>query len=123
MAENPAVVDVDCTEGGKATCDKHGVRGYPTIKYGDADDLKDYQGGRDFDSLKKFADENLGPSCGPEHLYLCTAEVKEKIEKYLAMTADRLEGKVRNAIRIVEEEIPHMKKALAYLKTKAKGEL
>jgi len=122
MAENPAVVDVDCTADGKETCQKHGVEGYPTIKYGDAGDLKDYQGGRDFDSLKKFADENLGPSCGPAHLDLCSEEVKAKIEKFMAMTADRLEGKIRNAQRIVEEEVPIMKKALAHLK-KGKSEL
>lgn len=27
-------------------------------------DLQDYQGGRDFNSLKKFAEENLGPLLG-----------------------------------------------------------
>lgn len=41
-----------------------GVQGYPTIKYfTDATDpMGDkYEGGRDFDALKAFADENLGP--------------------------------------------------------------
>jgi len=122
MDENPAVVDVDCTADGKETCQKYEVKGYPTIKYGDAGDLKDYQGGRDFASLKKFADENLGPSCGPDHLDLCSEEVKGQIEKFMAMTADRLEGKIRNAHRVLEEEVPLMKKALASLK-KQKGEL
>jgi len=49
--------DVDCTADGKPLCDANGVRGYPTIKYGDPSDLQDYQGGRDFDALKKFAEE------------------------------------------------------------------
>merc|ERR1711879_75883 len=53
------VAYVDCTAGGKDLCDKNGVRGYPTIKYGDPGDLKDYNGGRTYDDLKKFADENL----------------------------------------------------------------
>ena len=26
------IADVDCTAGGKALCEKHGVKGYPTIK-------------------------------------------------------------------------------------------
>merc|ERR1719321_2136227 len=78
------VADVDCTTEGKDLCEKHGVRGYPSIKYGDPNELKDYSGGRSYDALKKFADENLGPSCGPTNLDLCKAEDKEKLEKYMA---------------------------------------
>jgi len=118
------VADVDCTAEGKDLCEKHGIGGYPTIKYGDPTDLKDYQGARDYDGLKKFAEENLGPTCGPDNLDLCDATAKTKIEGYLKMSADRLEGKVRNAFRVVEEEVPIMKKVLAYLKKNTKsGEL
>merc|ERR1712193_546212 len=53
------VADVDCTAGGQSLCNEVGVRGYPTIKYGDPNNLEDYKGGRDFDALKKFAEENL----------------------------------------------------------------
>ncbi|OLQ03763.1 Type-2 histone deacetylase 2 [Symbiodinium microadriaticum] len=35
-----ADVDADCTAGGKSKCEEVGVRGYPTIKYGDPDDLQ-----------------------------------------------------------------------------------
>merc|ERR1712217_13856 len=84
------VADVDCTTGGKELCDKNDVRGYPTIKYGDPGDLKDYNGGRTYDDLKKFADENLGPTCGPEHLDLCDEESKAMIEKFQAMDYDTL---------------------------------
>ena len=55
------VADVDCTADGKSLCETVGVRGYPSIKWGDPSDLQDYQGGRDFDALKNFADENLKP--------------------------------------------------------------
>merc|ERR1711924_170527 len=55
------IADVDCTADGKPLCETHGVQGFPTIKHGDPADLQDYSGGRDFDSLKKFAEENLGP--------------------------------------------------------------
>merc|ERR1712046_93766 len=90
---NPSalVADVDCTTAGQPLCEKHGVRGYPTIKYGDPNELKDYNGGRSFDDLKKFASENLGPQCGPgENIDLCSADVKAKIEGYLKMSADRI---------------------------------
>mmetsp|Transcript_91574 Transcript_91574/g.285427 ORF Transcript_91574/g.285427 Transcript_91574/m.285427 type:complete len:128 (+) Transcript_91574:231-614(+) len=107
------VADVDCTAEGKDLCEKHGVRGYPTIKYGDPGDLKDYQGGRTYDDLKKFADENLGPTCGPTNLDLCSAESKAKLEGFMKMTADRLEGKVRNAQKVLAEDVPIMKKVLA----------
>jgi len=115
------VADVDCTTEGKELCNKVGVRGYPTIKYGDPSDLKDYNGGRDFDSLKKFAEENLGPQCGPDNMDLCDDATKTKIEGYLKMSADRMEGKIRNAQKVLEVEAPIMKKVIAYLK-KATGE-
>merc|ERR1712151_221729 len=66
------IADVDCTTGGQSLCEEVGVRGYPTIKYGDPADLQDYNGGRSYDDLKSFADENLGPSCGPANLDLCS---------------------------------------------------
>jgi len=42
-----------------------------------------YEGGRSYDDLKKFADENLGPSCGPSNLDLCSEEKKAEIEGYM----------------------------------------
>jgi hypothetical protein len=109
------VADVDCTAGGKELCEKVGVSGYPTIKYGDPNDLQDYKGARDFEELKKFAEENLGPQCGPNNLDLCSAEVKAKLEKFMTMSAGKLEGKVRNAYKVVAEEVPLMKKVLAFM--------
>jgi len=89
------VADVDCTTGGKALCEEVGVRGYPTIKYGDPNDLQDYKGGRDFESLKKFASENLGPQCGPANLDLCDAEKKAMVEKFQGMSASDLEAAIK----------------------------
>ena len=120
FASSPSslVADVDCTESGKALCETQGVQGFPTIKYGDPGDLKDYSGGRDFDSMKKFAEENLGPQCGPANLDLCDAATKAKIEKFMAMSLDRVEAKITNSIRVYEEELPLMKKVVGWLKTK-----
>lgn len=49
------VGDVDCTVN-QDVCQKHGVRGYPTIKaFKDGGEkVEDYRSGRDFDSLKTF---------------------------------------------------------------------
>mmetsp|Transcript_118577 Transcript_118577/g.330835 ORF Transcript_118577/g.330835 Transcript_118577/m.330835 type:complete len:138 (-) Transcript_118577:123-536(-) len=118
------VADVDCTESGKDLCEKHGVEGFPTIKYGDPTDLKAYEGGREYEALKKFADENLGPQCGPDYMDLCDEKTRKKIEKYQAMSAADLEAKVAAATRTVEVEIPIMKKVIGYLKAgQAKGDL
>jgi len=91
------VADVDCTTEGKSLCETHGVKGYPTIKYGDPSDLKDYSGGRTYEDLKKFADENLGPSCGPDTLDICSDEQKALIKKFQAMSLGKLDAKVRKA--------------------------
>ena len=78
------VADVDCTTEGKALCDENGVRGYPTLKWGDPSDLQDYQGGRTFDDLRKFASENLVPTCSVKNIDLCDETKKAQIEKFMA---------------------------------------
>merc|ERR1712157_452428 len=75
------VADVDCTAEGKPLCDSHGVQGFPTIKWGDPSNLEDYEGGRDFASLEKFAKENLKPMCSPKNIDLCDDEKKEKTQE------------------------------------------
>jgi len=108
------VADVDCTAEGKELCSTHGVRGYPTIKHGEVGDLKDYNGGRTYEDLKKFADENLGPTCGPATLDLCPEADRTRLENFMKMSAGKLEGKVRNALKVLAEDVPLMKKVLAH---------
>merc|ERR1719409_1020412 len=88
------IADVDCTADGKNLCDSNGVQGFPTIKYGDPSALEDYEGGRDFDALKKFAEENLKPMCSPSNIDLCEADKKKQIEDLMALSADALEAKI-----------------------------
>eukprot|EP00976_Prorocentrum_cordatum_P101604 1192701-Prorocentrum_minimum.AAC.5 len=83
-SDSVMIVDVDCTSGGEATCQKQGVKGYPTIKYFMAGKKSgsDYQGGRDFAALKSFVSSKLDkPVCNAITKKGCqTAEV-EWIEK------------------------------------------
>jgi len=88
------IADVDCTAGGKSLCDQVGVRGYPTIKHGDPNDLQDYKGGRDYAALKKFAD-GLGPSCSPSNLDLCDADKKASIDEFTKMGAEKREAMIK----------------------------
>jgi len=88
------VGDVDCTADGKPLCDANGVKGFPTIKWGDPADLQDYQGGRTYDDLSKFAEENLKPVCSPKNLDLCDDEKKAEIQKIQAMPAADLDAAI-----------------------------
>ena len=81
------IADVDCTVE-QSLCSKYGVRGYPTIKsFTGNPDGDAYEGGRDFDALKKFADESLGPSCSNDNIDLCDDDQKATLEKYNKMSA------------------------------------
>jgi len=88
------VADVDCTTEGKPLCDANGVKGYPTIKWGDPADLQDYQGGRTYKDLEKFAEENLKPVCSPKNIDLCDDDKKAEIAKIQAMPLAELEAAI-----------------------------
>lgn len=103
------VADVDCTAAGKPLCDSNGVKGFPTIKYGDPGALEDYKGGRDFDALKKFADENLKPMCSPSNIDLCDDDKKQEIEKLMSMSEAELNAKVAEGDKKVADAESHFK--------------
>jgi len=96
------VADVDCTAGGKDLCETHGIRGYPSIKWGDPSALEDYQGGRSLGDLQTFAAENLKPVCSPSNLDLCDDEKKAEIKKYMDMPAADLEAMVAEKKKEIE---------------------
>jgi hypothetical protein len=72
-------------------------------QWGDPSALEDYKGGRDFDSLKKFADENLKPICSPSNLDLCDDDKKAEINKYMDMAGEELEKLISEAEKKMEE--------------------
>jgi len=90
-SKTAVVADVDCTAGGKSLCEKFNVQGYPSIKWGEPTDLKEYEGGRDLDTLRKFATENLGPTCGPTNLDLCDETDKKFLAKFMKWDIDELD--------------------------------
>mmetsp|Transcript_19702 Transcript_19702/g.40502 ORF Transcript_19702/g.40502 Transcript_19702/m.40502 type:complete len:222 (+) Transcript_19702:143-808(+) len=93
-SENQLIADIDCTSEGEQLCEEHGIQGFPTLKWGDPSDLQDYEGPRDYDSLKQFADENLKPMCSVKNIDLCDSDKKAQIEKYQGMSLDELKGLV-----------------------------
>jgi len=116
------IADVDCTkDDSKDLCSKMGVKGYPTIKYfteATAATGDSYEGGRSYADLKKWADENLGPSCSPANLDLCNDEQKEEIEKYQAMDVSELQEMVDTKTAAGEEAEKTFKDEVSKLQKK-----
>ncbi|XP_076246068.1 disulfide-isomerase A3 [Calliopsis andreniformis] len=54
---------VDCTEGGKETCNKYSVSGYPTLKiFSRGDVVSDYNGPREAAGIAKYMKAQAGPA-------------------------------------------------------------
>ena len=100
---NILIADVDCIEAGKSLCQDHGVKGFPTVKYGDPSNLQDYPGGRDLASLQAHAAE-LTPPCTFDNEEHCTAgeidtlaHIRGLSKDEIQAQIDTLEGEQRNA--------------------------
>jgi len=121
------VADVDCTGEGKPLCEEHGVKGFPTIKWGDPSSLEAYEGGRDYESMKKFAMEKLKPICGLNHLDLCSEEKKAEIAKIQAIDPEELktmveekEKEIKDAEDTFKEEVEKLQATYKELQDKKK---
>merc|ERR1712070_239812 len=112
------IADVDCTAGGKSACDAVGVRGYPTIKWGDASALEDYKGGRDYDSLLKFAEENLKPMCSPSNIDLCDDDKQKEIAALQAMSPADLAAQITENTQKMKDAEAHFEKEVKALQDK-----
>jgi len=110
--------DVDCTAEGKPLCDANGVKGYPTIKWGDPNALEAYEGARDYDSLLKFAQEKLKPICGPANMEPCSAEQSAEIEKLQAMSSDDLDAAIKGKEKEIADAEAKFKKKVEKLQKK-----
>jgi protein-disulfide isomerase-like protein with CxxC motif len=114
-SDTALVADVDCTASGKTLCTAQGVKGYPTIKWGDPGALEDYKGGRDYDSLNKFAAESLKPVCSPSNVDLCDADKKAEIEKFLGMAGDELNKMIAESEEKMEKSEADFKASVELL--------
>jgi len=94
------VGDVDCTAEGKSVCSTVGVQGYPTIKYWVDGVEEKYQGGRDYDSLKKFVEDTLERGCDVDDDSSCS----EKEQKYI----NKMKGKGMDAVQKQLERLTGM---------------
>lgn len=65
LGNDPSITlaKVDCTEGGKETCNKYSVSGYPTLKiFSKGDMISDYNGPREASGIAKYMKAQVGPA-------------------------------------------------------------
>eukprot|EP00929_Paragymnodinium_shiwhaense_P070796 TRINITY_DN3590_c0_g1_i1.p1 TRINITY_DN3590_c0_g1~~TRINITY_DN3590_c0_g1_i1.p1 ORF type:complete len:234 (+),score=112.44 TRINITY_DN3590_c0_g1_i1:220-921(+) len=120
-SKSVGVYDVDCTTEGRALCEEVGVQGYPSIKYGDPSDkkaLSDYEGGRDFESLKKFTEENFGPVCNPDALDACDEEQRAQLESFLKKSSAELGETIKKLEKDFSDKTKKLSKKLSKLERK-----
>lgn len=109
------VAEVDCSAEGRPLCDANGIRGFPTMKWGDPSSLEDYNGGRSFDDLDAFAKEHLKPVCSPANVDLCEGEKKKQIDNFMQLGTDELEDKIKAEEEKVEKAENTFKEAVEKL--------
>merc|ERR1712048_253661 len=118
-AKTSLIADVDCTdEKAKPLCEQNGVEGFPTIKWGDPSALEDYDGGRDFDDLKKFAEENLKPLCSPANIDLCDEAKKKQISELQQLSDADLTAKIEAIEKEIKDVSDEFDKAVEGLQKK-----
>jgi len=98
------IAEVDCTTEGKPLCDANGVKGFPSLKWGDASSLEDYSGGRTYDALAKFATDNLGKAiCSPSNIDICDDDMKAKIGELMEKSDEELSASIAEEEKKMEE--------------------
>jgi predicted phage tail protein len=109
------IAEVDCTTEGKPLCDSNGVKGFPSLKYGDPASLEDYQGSRTYKDLAAFATENLKPVCSPSNIDLCDDDKKKQIEEMMKLSTEEIETKLAAAEEEIETADAEFKEAVTKL--------
>lgn len=91
------IADVDCTTSdGKILCEKYGITGYPTLKYGtDMDKLLTYEGKQSRVALAEHVEDKLVIECGPSNIDICDDAMKLKIQSYVDMPLQSLTDEIR----------------------------
>jgi len=111
--------EVDCAGKGKSLCSKYKVDAFPTLKWGRETYLTDYNGRRDFRTIKKFAIA-LEPKCNPIFMEVCNDEEKVFMDKFVAYETkfliseiNRVNDYLMEGQNVFLEEVDKLQKAHA----------
>jgi len=97
---------VDCTsDKGDSICEEFSIDGFPTVAWGDSSSPETYEGGRDYASLKAFADQFVTkPVCSVFRLEVCSSEEKAQIEAIDAKTDQELLDQAETISKLAKKE-------------------
>jgi len=99
-SKTTVIGDVDCTVH-EEVCSRFEVQGFPTIKFFKGADAEDYEGGRDYASLEKFAEEELSsPICSADSADACSDAQKAILAEWGAKSA---EERAAHVAKVTEE--------------------
>jgi protein disulfide-isomerase A6 len=100
--------DVDCTsETGKPLCERYDVSGFPTLKHIFGTMAEDYKGGRDYDSIKTFAD-SMKPMCSINSYENCSEDQLRSMKMIKAMDGARRrerKGEIEASFKAADDEL------------------
>jgi len=116
-SETAAVVSVEC-DGAEDFCAKFGVKKFPSIQYGDPEDLKVYEGPRNYHALHAFAHDTLHLTCGPDALHLCDDDHTAEYEHLKQLKPAELLKLMHGVEQIEQDVIAKFKKETRELKIK-----
>mmetsp|Transcript_28955 Transcript_28955/g.46469 ORF Transcript_28955/g.46469 Transcript_28955/m.46469 type:complete len:295 (-) Transcript_28955:176-1060(-) len=120
FADTPNVVIgmCDCAGAAQASCGEHGVKGYPSLKIWKDGKMSDFNGGRDFASMKREVETKLNPrpACSLTSKDACKKEDLAILEESEKMTKAERVAK----IKAVQQEIEDSRKQAKELEKKAK---
>mmetsp|Transcript_11584 Transcript_11584/g.41321 ORF Transcript_11584/g.41321 Transcript_11584/m.41321 type:complete len:142 (+) Transcript_11584:270-695(+) len=92
---------IDCTAEGKELCSRHAITGYPSILYGDTEDLQTYEGGRSTEELIAFA-KDLASTPRPRKTEFDRLLVKlKKLAKPLVKDVEHILQFRKNAVALL----------------------
>ena len=116
------IAKVDCTVH-KDLCQKHGVRGYPTLKYSNGYGLNKFQGGRTLEKLLQFVEDKLQDSCLDDPK-LCSEEEAKELETYKALSTEDIHARLddnkadkENAEKLFEDHVQKLEEKYKVLQT------
>lgn len=120
------VAEVDCDNDDAAElCEHFDISGFPTLLYGDPNNLESYEGSRTFEDLSEFAKKNIAtPFCSVSNTDNCDEATKKLIKELEGKDVDELkklvldtDAKVTEAESVFEVEIEKLQKAYESLES------
>jgi len=110
---------VDCEGNGADLCDRHGVVGVPSYRYGeDSTSLEIYRAGQTYETFSAFVFERL-LRCSLKNLEACVDVAWGELWKLLGITKEQLDSifpdSLRTKDKMVREEVVKLQKVLNVL--------